>query len=172
MLYSDGFGQRPGCPPLGGPDSSPDNRLMQIDLKPDGSLLVIMAIFIANYFVVRRFFLEPVNRVLNEREQELRSAEAIYEESMNRFHEATSEMEARIQEARRRGAEVREARRQEAARVRAELLEKTRGEAEATARRAEADLQRDVTTARQKIVHDSDALARLAAEKILGRDLA
>ena len=145
---------------------------MQIDLKPDWSLLVIMAIFIANYFVVRRFFLEPINRVLNEREQDLRSAAAVYEESMNRFHEATSEMETKIQEARRRGAEVREARRQEAARYRAELLEKTRGEAEATAQTAEADLQKDVSTARERIVRESDALARLAAEKILGRNIA
>ena len=145
---------------------------MQIDLKPDWSLLAIMAIFIANYFVVRRFFLEPVNRILNERELELRSAEAIFEESMNRFHEATSEMEAKIQEARRRGAEVREARRQEAARFRSDLLEKTRREAEATAASAETELKRDVSTARERIVRESDALARLAAEKILGRNLA
>lgn len=145
---------------------------MQINLTPDWSLLMIMAIFIANYFVVRRFFLEPVNRVLNEREQDLRSAEAIYEESMNRFHDATSEVEAKIQEARRRGAEVREARRQEAAKYRSELLEKTRGEAEAASQSAEAELQSDVKTARERIVRESDALARLAAEKILGRTIA
>lgn len=145
---------------------------MQIDLKPDWSLLMIMAIFVANYFVVRRFFLEPVNRVLNERQQDLQSAEAVYEESMNRFHEATSEMEAKIQEARRRGVEVREARRQEAAKYRSELLDKTRGEAEAAAESAEADLKKDVETAREKIVRESDALARLAAEKILGRNIA
>lgn len=145
---------------------------MQINLTPDWSLLMIMAIFIANYFVVRRFFLEPVNRVLNEREQDLRSAEAIYEESMNRFHDATSEVEAKIQEARRRGAEVREARRLEAAKYRSELLEKTRGEAEAASQSAEAELQSDVKTARERIVRESDALARLAAEKILGRTIA
>ncbi|HVR42956.1 MAG TPA: ATP synthase F0 subunit B [Thermoanaerobaculia bacterium] len=145
---------------------------MQIDLKPDWSLLAIMAIFIANYFVVRRFFLEPVNRVLNEREGEIESAEAGYERALGRFQEATAEMEGRLQEARRRGSEVREARRNEAAAFRNGLLEKTRAEAEAMIASAEESLRNEVARARDTILGESDRLARLAAEKILGRKLA
>lgn len=145
---------------------------MQIDLSPDWSLLAILAIFIANYFVVRAFFLRPVDRLLTERKQEIQSSEALYEESLARFHEATSEMEARLAEARKRGADVREARRTEAAAERAKLLGATRGDAEQMAARAEAELRTETTTAREKIVRESEALARLAAEKILGRNLA
>jgi F-type H+-transporting ATPase subunit b len=145
---------------------------MQIDLKPDGSLLAILAIFIANYFVVRFFFLRPVNRLLTERQHEIQSSEALYEESMSRFHEATSEMEARLAEARKRGAEMREARRAEAAAERAKLLGGTRADAERMTARAETELRAETTTARERIVRESDALARLAAEKILGRNLA
>ncbi len=143
-----------------------------IDLTPDWSLLVILAIFIANYFVVRNFLFRPINRILVEREQEMLSAEAVYEESMARFHEATSEMEARLQEARRRGAEVREARRAEAASRRNELIDRTRGEAEGTVASAESDMKRELGAARERIVRESEALARLAAEKILGRQIA
>lgn len=145
---------------------------MQIDLKPDGSLLAIMAIFIANYFVVRHFFLRPVNRLLTARQQEIQSSEALYEESMSRFHEATSEMEARLTEARKRGSDVRESRRAEAAAERSKLLEGTRRSAEQTTSRAAAELRAEAGTARERIVRESDALARLAAEKILGRNLA
>ncbi len=145
---------------------------MQINLTPDWSLLAIMAIFIANYFVVRHFFLHPVNRLLTERKQEIQSAEALYEESMSRFSESTSEMEARLAEARKRGAEVREARRAEAAAERARLLETTRRSAEQMTGTAEVELRTEAATARERIAAESQALARLAAEKILGRNLA
>jgi F0F1-type ATP synthase membrane subunit b/b' len=145
---------------------------MQINLTPDWSLLAIMAIFIANYFVVRHFFLRPVNRLLIERQQEIQSSEALFEESMSRFHEATSEMEARLAEARKRGAEMREALRGEAAATRNQLLETTRKTAEQASAKAEAELRAETTAARERIVRESDALARLAAEKILGRNLA
>ncbi|HSN67603.1 MAG TPA: hypothetical protein VLV48_00035 [Thermoanaerobaculia bacterium] len=145
---------------------------MQIDLKPDWSLLAIMAIFIANYFVVRFFFLRPVNRLLTERQQEIQSSEALYEESMSRFHEATSEMEARLAEARKRGAAVRETRRAEAAAERARLLGGTRNTAEEMTAKAETELRTETVSARERIVRESEALARLAAEKILGRKLA
>lgn len=143
-----------------------------MNLTPDWSLLVILAIFIANYFVVRAFFLKPINGVLVAREQEILGAEAVFEESMARFHEATSEMEARLMEARRKGSTIREARRSEAAATRAEWIAETRQKAEGLTESAEQSLRTDVVTAREKIERESEALARLAAEKILGRQLA
>ncbi|HEY0789365.1 MAG TPA: ATP synthase F0 subunit B [Thermoanaerobaculia bacterium] len=145
---------------------------MQINLTPDWSLLAIMAIFIANYFVVRHFFLRPVNRLLIDRKQEIQSSEALFEESMTRFGEATSEMEARLAEARKKGAEVREARRAEAAAQRSQLLGATRTSAEQMTSQAETELRAETASARERIVRESEALARLAAEKILGRNLA
>lgn len=173
MLYTVGFFEllQTGAPLLS-EALSHDNRTMQINLTPDWSLLAIMAIFIANYFVVRHFFLRPVNRLLTERKHEVQSAEALYEESMERFAEATSEMEARLAEARKKGAEVREARRAEAAAQRSKLLETTRRDTEQLTSQAEAELRAETMTARERLLRDSEALARLAAEKILGRNLA
>jgi len=145
---------------------------MQIDLSPDWSLLVIMLIFWANYWVVRKFFLQPVNRVIDERANDIRSGEARYEEALARFNDATADMESKLHHARREGSLVRERFRAEALTHRASLVEKTRGEADKLVASADEQLKRDVTVARETIVSESEALARLAAEQIIGRKLA
>ena len=142
---------------------------MQINLVPDLSLLAVMAIFLATYFVVSRFFVRPIAAVLDAREGETRSALEIYETAMARFNEATAKMEERLHIAKREAGEVRERFRAEAGAHRAALLEKTNTEAEKIISEADAQLGRDVAAARERIVRESDALARLAAERILGR---
>ena len=144
---------------------------MQINLTPDLSLLVIMAIFIVNYFVVRKFFLRPINEILNWRESQVRSADKIYEESIARFQEATANVESNLHTARREATRAREERRAEAMAVREELLSKARSEADQTIAAAETRLSADVAAARTAIDKDSERLARLAAEKILGRKI-
>ena len=140
-----------------------------INLVPDLSLLAIMAIFIATYFVVTRFFVRPIVAVVESREHETSSALELYEAAMARFNEAAAKMEERLHVAKRDAGEVRERFRAEAAAHRATLLARTTTEANAVVSEADAQLSRDVAVARDKIVRDSEALARLAAERILGR---
>jgi F-type H+-transporting ATPase subunit b len=142
---------------------------MQIELMPDYSLLAIMAIFLANYLVVRTFFLKPVNEILEARETETRSAEKLYEEALGRFHDATTQMEAQLHAAKREAAQLRDRFRSEAAAQRQQMIDSTSAEAKQIVGRAEENLARDVKEARDTIVRDSESLARLAAERILGR---
>jgi F-type H+-transporting ATPase subunit b len=142
---------------------------MQIDLKPDLSLLAIMVIFIMNYWIVRKFFLQPVNEVLESRETETKSAEKLYEDALARFNEATSQTEAQLHAAKREAAQVRERFRGEAGAYRQQLVEKTNTEARGFIAEADQKLSGDVAAARATIVTEADALARLAAERILGR---
>ncbi|HEX8617096.1 MAG TPA: ATP synthase F0 subunit B [Thermoanaerobaculia bacterium] len=142
---------------------------MQINLAPDLSLLAIMVIFVLNYMVVRRFFLRPINDVLDAREAETKSAEKLYEDALARLSEATSQTEAQLQAAKRDAAAVRERHRAEAAAYRQQVVDRTNAEARQFSGEAEARLSSDVATARARIVTESDALARLAAERILGR---
>jgi F-type H+-transporting ATPase subunit b len=142
---------------------------MQINLAPDLSLLAIMVIFILNYMVVRRFFLRPINEVLEARETETRSAEKLFEDALARLNEATAQTEAQLQVAKREAAQLRERYRGEAGVYRQQVVEKTNGEARQIVGEADAKLQGDVAVAREKIVRDSEGLARLAAERILGR---
>jgi F0F1-type ATP synthase membrane subunit b/b' len=142
---------------------------MQINLAPDLSLLAIMVIFIINYWVVRTFFLEPINEVLEARETETKSAEQLYEDALARFNDATAQTEAQLHAAKREAALVRDRFRTEAGAYRQQLVEKTNTEGRGYIAEADQKLSADVAAARTRIVAESDALARLAAERILGR---
>jgi F-type H+-transporting ATPase subunit b len=142
---------------------------MQMNLTPDLSLLAIMVIFIMNYLVVRRFFLQPIAGILDARETESRSAEKLYEDALARFSEATAQTEAQLHTAKREAAQVRDRFRGEAAAYRQQVVEKTNGEARQIIGEADERLGKDVAVAREQIVRESESLARLAAERILGR---
>ena len=142
---------------------------MQINLVPDLSLLAIMVIFLLNYLIVRKFFLRPINEVLETRETESRTAEQLYEDALARFHEATAQTEARLQVAKREAAQVRERFRGEAAAYRQQVVEENSARARGIVAEAEERLNADVAAARSRIVTESEGLARLAAERILGR---
>jgi F-type H+-transporting ATPase subunit b len=144
---------------------------MQINLMPDLSLLAVMVIFVAEYFVVKRFFLKPINDVLDSREIEARTAQEMYEQALGRFNEATNQIEQRLHETRRDASQVRDRFRAEAGAHRATLIERTTGEAKKIVTDAEERLKGDVNEARAKLVRDAESLARLAAEKILGRSV-
>lgn len=142
---------------------------MQIKLAPDLSLLAIMVIFILNYLVVRKFFLRPINEVLEARETETKTAEKLYEDALARFNEATAQTEAQLHAAKREASQLRDQYRGEAAAYRQQVVDRTSGEARQIVAEADTKLSADVAAARAKIVTESEALARLAAERILGR---
>jgi F0F1-type ATP synthase membrane subunit b/b' len=142
---------------------------MQINLMPDYSLLAILVIFIINYWIVRTFFLKPIASVLEARETETRSAERLYEDALSRFNDATTQMEAQLHAARRDAAQLRDRFRGDAAAQRQQMIDRTSAQAKQVLDEADTKLTRDVTDARETIVRDSESLARLAAERILGR---
>ena len=142
---------------------------MQINLTPDPSLLAIMVIFILNYLVVRTFFFRPINDIIDARETESRSAEQRYEEALGRFNEATAKMENQLHAAKREASHVRDRFRAEATAHRGQVIQRTQGEAQKIVAEADAKLARQVQEAREKIKRESEKLARLAAERILGR---
>ncbi len=142
---------------------------MQINLTPDLSLLAIMVIFLLNYLVVKKFFFQPVNRVLEARESETREADELYEAALLKFSAATADVEMQVQAAKREAQQVRENFRGEAGAYRNTVVEKTQSEARGIVAEADQKLGSDVAAAREQIVRDSDNLAKLAAERILGR---
>ena len=126
---------------------------MQIKLAPDLSLLAIMVIFILNYLVVRRFFLRPINEVLEARATETRTAENLYEEALARFNEATAQTEAQLHAAKREAAQVRERFRGEAGAHRQQVVDRTSAEARQIVAEADTKLTADVEAARARDRH-------------------
>jgi F-type H+-transporting ATPase subunit b len=142
---------------------------MQINLFPDLSLFAVLAIFLVNYFVVKRFLIRPINGVLEARETESRTAQEAYEGSLADFNQKTAEIEERFHAARREASQLRERFRVEAAEHRTSLIERTSAEAKKIVAEADERLRRQVETARKEIVRQAESLARVAAERILGR---
>lgn len=143
-----------------------------IKLTPDLSLLAIIAIFIVNYLIVKTWLVKPINEVLEWRNARVREADLKHEEALTRLNAATRDIESRLMDAKREGSEVRERYRREASEKRETRLRQTRSEAEAMVAEASSQLDAEVQTVRQSIVKESEQLARLAAERILGRKLA
>ena len=142
---------------------------MQINLTPDPSLLAIMVIFILNYLVVRTFFLRPINEIIDARETESRAAEQRYEEALGRFNEATAQMENEVHAAKREASQLRDRFRAEAGTHRGQVIQRTQGEAQKIVADAEVSLSKQVAEVRETIKRDSEGLAKMAAERILGR---
>lgn len=142
---------------------------MQINLAPDWSLPVIMVLFFLNYLIVRKFFLKPINEVLEARETETKTADRLHEEALARFTAATADIEARLHTAKREAAQLRERYRGEAATQRQTMIDKTSADAKAIVSDADQRLSADVKAARETILRDSESLAREAATRILGR---
>jgi F-type H+-transporting ATPase subunit b len=142
---------------------------MQINLAPDWSLPVIMVLFFLNYLIVRKFFIKPINDVLEARETETKTADRLHDEALERFKTATADIEARLHNAKREAAQLRERYRGEAAAQRQSMIEKTGTEAKSIVNEADQQLSGDVKQAREKIATESDSLAREAAARILGR---
>ena len=140
-----------------------------MNLTPDLSLLAIMVIFIMNYLVVRKFFLQPIDGILDARETETRSAEKLYEDALARFSEATAQTEAQLHAAKREASQLRDRFRGEASAYRQQVLDRTNAESRQIIGQADEQLSRDVAVARETIVRESESLARLTAERILGR---
>lgn len=143
-----------------------------IELRPDLSLLAIIAIFIVNYLIVKKWLVTPINDVLEWRDARVREADQKYEEALTRLSAATRDIENRLMEAKREASEVREGYRKEAGEVRDAKIRETRAEASRMIDEATARLDQDVSAARESIRSESEQLARLAAERILGRKLA
>src|SRR5947199_786055 len=142
---------------------------MQINLAPDLSLPAIMVIFFLNYLIVRKFFLKPINDVLEARETEMKTADRLHEEALARFTAATADIETRVHNTKREAALLRERYRCQAAEHGQSVIDKTNADAKGIVADADQHLSRDVQSAREKIVRESDSLAREAAERILGR---
>lgn len=144
---------------------------MQINLMPDFSLLAVMVIFIMTYMVVRKFFLGPINDVLEAREHETKTAEQRYEEAMARFSEATAQVEERLHVAKKDASQMRDKFRAEASAQRATLVERTSAEAKKLVTEAETKLNAEIKEVRETLGRDAESLAHLAAERLLGRSV-
>jgi F-type H+-transporting ATPase subunit b len=119
--------------------------------------------------VLDRLLFKPVLRVMEQREQAIRSARELAERSASEARLASAEFEKKTAEARAELYRQMDEMRRSAMNERAEIVSRTRAEAEAEVAAASAKLAATAEEARRTLSADAEVLGAAAAERILGR---
>lgn len=130
---------------------------------------VIMGMVLVYALLLDAFLFRPVSRVLAARRRRGEESSSLADSSREELERKFAEYEEAVLEARRRGTRVKEEARSEVAVRRESIIEAVRGELRDEMGKAEAELAVDVSKARADIEASAPALARLAADRILGR---
>ena len=136
---------------------------------PDLSVLWIIAFVLTLSVILDRLLLRPVTRVMQERENAIRSARDLAESGRAKAQAATDEFEAKTRAARADIYRQMDEKRRAALERRSELVAATRGEIEKTMRDATARVQSQASAARAQIDRDAGSLAATIVERVLGR---
>jgi F-type H+-transporting ATPase subunit b len=139
---------------------------------PDVTLLYVIFAFVVSYAVLKRFLFRPLGAILEEREEEERTAARIHTESLRELERAVAEGEARLSLARREALKERETLRAQGLTRFEQLLAEARQAASASVEAASRTIETDAARAASELPSRSRALAVELAEKILGRKLA
>jgi F-type H+-transporting ATPase subunit b len=139
---------------------------------PNLSLVLIMVCFWATLFLVYRYLIVPVNRVLEERNARIDGAEREWTARNDDYLAATARLEEELAEAGRQSAALRDRHRQEAQSVRQLRLEETRLKADERLLGALDELAQDESAARSELRQHAEVLAREFAGRLLGREVA
>jgi F-type H+-transporting ATPase subunit b len=136
---------------------------------PDLSVFWVIFFVMLLTVIVDRLLLRPVMRVIQEREQAIRSARELAEKSANQAKAATAEFEQKTTAARAETYKQMDEMRRAALAERSEEMARTRAEAEAQVSAASERLKAEAEDAKRRLEVDADVLGGAVAERILGR---
>jgi F-type H+-transporting ATPase subunit b len=139
---------------------------------PDVTLLYVIVSFVLAYAILKKWLFTPLGAILDEREEEEKTAARIQAESVAELQKTVAHIEQELSHARREALREREALRAEG---RAELdrrLESARAAAGASLDAARVRIEEDAQRSAGELPSRAVVLARILAEKVLGRKLA
>jgi F-type H+-transporting ATPase subunit b len=136
---------------------------------PDLSVFWVVFFVLLLATIVNRLLLRPITRVMQQREDAIRSAREMAETAAARAQAASAEFDQKTAAARADVYKQMDDMRRAALDRRQKVLAETRAEIEKTLAEASAQVKADTEAARQKLRQDAEALGAAAAERILGR---
>ena len=136
---------------------------------PDLSVLWVILVVLGITTLLNLLLFKPLIAVMRTREGAVASARALAESAAIRAQQAADEFESRTKAARAEVYQQMDATRRVAEQGRAQLLAAAREQAAASTREAAAQVASETAEARVRIERDSDALAGVIAERVLGR---
>lgn len=142
-----------------------------IQLVPDGTLFVHIAIILLMIFVLNRMLFKPVDRVLTERERRTlgRSGEA--KDILKRVEAGLSNYERSLREARAESYRLLEAEQAKATEARQRKVGQIRKEVKMQVGDEKNGLQSQMEDARANLLNDARQMAASVSQQVLGRPL-
>lgn len=140
-------------------------------LVPNGTFFVELAAFLIVLFLLGRYVLPPLNKIMDERQTTIRQALADAEEAKRRAAEAEEEYKRVISEARTQARAVVEEANKMAEQVRAERRQQAEQEYERIVGSAYADIEAQARRASEELRQQTADLAIAVAERVIGQGI-
>lgn len=146
---------------------SPILALQTIELVPNGTLLIHIALILLMIWVLNRTFFRPINRVVQSREKNKggRSGEA--EEILRSVEEKQTRYDAALLEARSKGYELIEQERAGAITSRQTEISAVKQEVAQMTAQEKAELERQTAEAKAVIAQEAEKMAEKISSNIL-----
>lgn len=142
-----------------------------IQLVPDGTLFLHIAIILVMVFVLDHTLFKPINRILAEREKRTRGRSGEARDILLRVEESTANYERTLREARSEGYRLMEQVREEAMRERQNVLDGIREEVDRSIMEQKKALLAQTEEARAALGRDALRMGKEIGERILHRPL-
>ncbi len=140
-----------------------------IQLVPDGTLFLHIAIILVMIFVLNRTLFKPINQILEERERRTRGRSSEAHDILQRVESSLSQYERTLREARAESYRLLEVQRAEAMRERQQSLSGVRAEAEQAIGEEKEALRVQANEARSTLEGEARKMAASISSQILGR---
>lgn len=142
-----------------------------IQLVPDGTLFLHIAIILVMVFVLNQTLFKPINRILEERERRTRGRSGEARDILQRVEAATTNYERSLREARTEGYRLMEHERAEAMSERQIKLNTLREEIGRTVEEEKELIRRQTEEARQTLEAEARSIAVEIGSQILHRPI-
>ena len=140
-----------------------------LELPPHEGFYVWIVIFFVFSALMKPLILAPIQKLLEEREERTTGAQAEADHMRDEAAEMEAEFERQIAQARLAGSSAGEDVRREAEAKEREILEAARSDAARTVGDVRTRIECESEQARAALQGDTGTLAKLVAEKVLGR---
>lgn len=140
-----------------------------IQLVPDGTLFLHIAIIIVMVFILNKTLFKPINRTLSERDRRTRGSSADAQAILRRVDESLADYERTLREARNESYQMLGAQRTEAVRGRQQKLSSVREEIEHLVNEEKNAVRAQASGARTELDIEMQLVASDIRNHILGR---
>jgi len=140
-----------------------------IQLVPDGTLFLHIAIILIMVFILNRILFRPVNQILEERERHTHGRSSEARDTVRRVEESLLRYERSLREARAESYKLLERQQAEAAEARRRRVEQVRQEVDNLVGEQKGEIKEQAEEARLSLEGEARRAAASISAQILGR---